>query len=139
MGSRRYVVSLDSSSSACKSFLIDDRGKIVREHSVQIGTENISEDWCEQDPIEIWEKQLLCLEKAVEGVDRGEILGIAISNQRESIIAWDKDTLQPIYKLISWQDKRDHEFETVFDGYSEVIKKKTGLQINNYFSAPKIR
>lgn len=135
---KKYIVSIDSSSSACKSYLIDLEGKVHNSISIPLNIFNPKENWYEHDPIELWNKQKLSLEELLKNVDLEEIIGIGITNQRETIIIWDKETKKPIYPAISWQDSRNSSFIERYEPYKEIIRKKTGLYINLYFSAPKI-
>ncbi|WP_216082894.1 FGGY family carbohydrate kinase [Candidatus Mycoplasma haematohominis] len=134
-----YFLSVDSSSSSCKVCLINSRtGEIDFLFTESINTYFPKPGWVEHDGDEIYEKLLLLLQKAVSIVSRERIIGIGITNQRESVIAWDKNTLKPVCAVISWQDSRNEDFLHRWRDKEEFIKSKTGLYLNSYFSASKI-
>jgi glycerol kinase len=97
--------------------------------------------WVEQDPEEIWTTQINAGRNAVSKSPRRGISAIAITNQRETTLFWDKRTLEPVCGAIVWQDRRGDEIceEYRRAGYSDLVRKKTGLVIDPYFSASKIR
>lgn len=138
-GQDSYILAVDSSSSSCKVCLINPRnGNIEHSFVESISTYFPKSGWVEHDSDEIYEKLLLLLQKAIKVVPRERILGIGITNQRETIVAWNKKTLQPVCKAISWQDSRNKEFLERWKDKEILIKSKTGLYLNAYFSASKI-
>ena len=98
--------------------------------------------WVEHDPNEIWSTQVGVAAEAItkEGLSANNISGIGITNQRETIVVWDRKTGKPVYNAIVWQDKRTSDFcdELKAMGKSEMIREKTGLVIDAYFSATKV-
>jgi len=98
--------------------------------------------WVEHDPVEIWSSQISVAAEVIAklGISAVDIDSIGIANQRETTIIWDKKTGKPIYNAIVWQDHRTTELCTKIkeDGYRDLIKKKTGLEVDAYFSATKI-
>src|SRR5262249_40204480 len=99
--------------------------------------------WVEHDPLEIWSTQASVAAEArlKIGVNPSEIAAIGITNQRETTIVWDRETGEPVYNAIVWQDRRTAPFceELKKAGWSEKIRAKTGLVIDAYFSGSKIR
>ncbi len=102
-----------------------------------------SPGWVEHDPQEIWSTQAGVAAEAVTraGMNGASIAAIGITNQRETTIVWDRETGQPIYNAIVWQDRRTADFcdQLKEQGLEEKVRAKTGLPIDSYFSATKIR
>src|SRR6202047_3948977 len=98
--------------------------------------------WVEHSPTEIWASQSGVATEALAAADLTErdIAAIGITNQRETTIVWDRETGQPVYNAIVWQDRRTADFcrKLVRDGAEPMIREKTGLLIDSYFSATKI-
>ena len=99
--------------------------------------------WVEHDPLEIWQSQLDVARKAIDasGSTPGDIAAIGITNQRETVLIWDRKTGTPLHNAIVWQDRRTSEFcrQMKEDGHEETFRQKTGLVLDPYFSASKIR
>ena len=99
--------------------------------------------WVEHDPVEIWESVLGCAKEACRegGVEPGEVVAIGITNQRESTILWDRRTGEPVYNSICWQSRQTAHIcdELKQKGYEGKVKERTGLVIDAYFSATKIK
>jgi glycerol kinase len=99
--------------------------------------------WVEHDPEEIWSSQKDVAEAVLEAANlrAGDIAAIGITNQRETTVIWDRKTGRPVHNAIVWQDRRTAGFcdELKRDGYTELVRAKTGLEIDAYFSASKIR
>jgi glycerol kinase len=102
-----------------------------------------ADGWVEHDPTEIWATQIGVAHEALakSGLDSSDIAGIGITNQRETTVVWDKNTGKPIYNAIVWQCRRTAAYsdELKAQGYTETVRAKTGLLIDSYFSATKIR
>ena len=136
------ILAIDQGTTSTRAVLFDSNGKLLHIEQREISTYFPSNGWVEQDPEEIWNKTQkvfsLTLKKAT--YMKTHIRGMGITNQRETIIAWDKITGKPLYNAIVWQDrrtaKRCEEMEK--DGLSDEISNKTGLIIDPYFSATKI-
>lgn len=136
-------MSIDQGTTGSRVILFNHDGEI---HSVAYkGVNQIypKPGWVEHDPMEIWNSVYACMEKALsEGkVDAKDIVGIGITNQRESTVLWERDTGRPVYNSICWQCRRTADIcdELTAKGYGEAIHKKTGLVIDAYFSATKIK
>ena len=139
----KYILSLDSGTTSNRAILFDHSGKIVE--SAQKEFEQIfpQSGWVEHEPELIW-KTLLQVARDVmrqHRVDPSQIAGIGITNQRETTIVWDRKTGVPVYNAIVWQDRRTAGFcnELKEKGLEKTITEKTGLLIDAYFSATKIR
>lgn len=141
--SRQFIISLDQGTTSSRALLVDHDGTIqgmVQKEFKQIFPKS---GWVEHDPKEILDSQMMVLKELLEKeeVKPSEIMGIGITNQRETTVVWDKNTGEPIYNAIVWQDKRtadicEHLKKT---GLTEHVKKTTGLVIDSYFSGTKVK
>lgn len=141
--SRQFIISLDQGTTSSRVLLVDHDGTIqgmVQKEFKQIFPKS---GWVEHDPKEILDSQMMVLKELLEKeeVKPSEIMGIGITNQRETTVVWDKNTGEPIYNAIVWQDKRtadicEHLKKT---GLTEHVKKTTGLVIDSYFSGTKVK
>ena len=139
----KYILSIDQGTTSSRAIIFNEKSEILSVAQQEF-TQFFPEDgWVEHDPEEIWQSTLgvsrECIEKL--GVQASEIAAIGITNQRETTIIWDKLTGQPIYNAIVWQDRRTAEFCTELEerGLGQVVTKKTGLLLDAYFSATKVR
>lgn len=140
---KKYILSLDQGTTSSRTVLFDDKGvvcNISQEETKQIYPKN---SWVEQDPAEIYETQLQTIHKVVKEhkIDPSSIIAAGISNQRESTVVWNKKTGKPIYNAIIWQDLRTSDYckELIEQGLEKYIRENTGLIIDSYFSATKIK
>lgn len=140
---KKYILAIDQSTSGTKAILFNKKGKRVYRYSTEHRQFYPKPGWVEQDPEEIYVKTL----EAVQGVlDEGsislnEVHVISITNQRETVVVWDKNTGKPIYNAIVWQCRRGVDIcnELEEKGFDKLIQDKTGLILSPYFSATKIR
>ena len=139
----KYILSIDQGTTSSRAIIFNEKSEILSVAQQEF-TQFFPEDgWVEHDPEEIWQSTLdvsrECIEKL--GVQASEIAAIGITNQRETTIIWDKLTGQPIYNAIVWQDRRTADFCTELEerGLGQVVTKKTGLLLDAYFSATKVR
>ncbi|MGM0407101.1 MAG: glycerol kinase GlpK [Bacteroidota bacterium] len=139
---KKYILSLDQGTSSSRSLLFEKNAEIAAIQQEEFKQYYPQAGWVEHNPEEIWESQINTAKRLIQKskVDPLEIAGIGIANQRETIILWDKKTGKPVYNAIVWQDKRTADFckKLHNQGWSEYIKKNTGLIIDSYFSATKI-
>jgi len=133
-------MSLDQGTTSSRAVLFNHKGE-----PVEIAQQDFEQifpqpGWVEHDPIEIWESQLFSAKKVLE-TPNVEVAAIGITNQRETTLVWEKTTGEPIYNAIVWQDRRTSKFcdELNASGKTEEIKEKTGLIIDAYFSATKLK
>ena len=140
--SKKYILSLDQGTSSSRSLLFDKSTRIIGWEQTEFNQYYPKAGWVEHDPIEIWDAQIKTAKDLIAktNIDVAEIAAIGIANQRETIILWDKNTGEPIYRAIVWQDKRTADLckELKKKGWSDYIKENTGLVIDSYFSATKI-
>ncbi|SFR55520.1 glycerol kinase GlpK [Maribacter stanieri] len=140
---RQFIVSLDQGTTSSRALLVDHDGTIqgmVQKEFKQIFPKS---GWVEHDPKEILSSQLEVLKELLEKekVKPTEIVGIGITNQRETTVVWDKNTGEPVYNAIVWQDKRTANICEHLKkiGLTEHVKKTTGLVIDSYFSGTKVK
>ncbi len=139
----KYILSLDQGTSTASAMIFDHAGKIVSHASKEFEQYFPRPGWIEHDAKEIWYSVASVVEEVINkaGLKAKDIAAIGISNQRETTILWDKETGKPISNAIVWQDRRTSRIcdKLKEAGYGEKIKEKTGLQIDAYFSATKIK
>jgi glycerol kinase len=139
----QFILALDQGTTSSRAILFDRKGEIVASAHKEFRQFFPKPGWVEHDPDEIWSSQasmaMEVLTKAKLTPDR--IAGIGITNQRETAIVWERSSGKPIYNAIVWQDRRTADYCThlVKAGHSALINEKTGLIIDSYFSATKIR
>ena len=139
---KKYVLALDQGTSSSKAFLFDHRGRIAGQASRDFRQIYPRPGWVEHDPEEIWRSQLEAAQEAVlhSGVEVDEIAALGITNQRETTILWEKSSGKPIHNAIVWQCRRTAGRcdELKREGFDTVIKQKTGLVTDAYFSGTKV-
>ncbi len=143
MTNKKYIIALDQGTTSSRCILFDKAGNGHAEIQKEFTQYYPRPGWVEHDAIEIWETQLNSIKESMEkeGVSHSEIAAIGITNQRETVVIWEKNTGKPIHHAIVWQCRRTADDCSVLKekGLSEMIHKKTGLLIDAYFSATKIR
>jgi glycerol kinase len=139
----RYILALDQGTSSSRAIVFDKDGQakaVAQKEFTQIFPKP---GWVEHNPMEIWSSQAAVIAEAITSIDINglDIAGIGITNQRETTIVWDAETGEPVYNAIVWQDRRTSEYcDSLKDaGLTDTIRSKTGLIIDAYFSATKIR
>ncbi|MBR7091304.1 MAG: glycerol kinase GlpK [Clostridia bacterium] len=142
MQKNRYILTIDAGTTSVRTLLYDTMiDQIVNIHSARIEQYYPNPGWVDQDAREIWKKIHNCLVKTIGNINEDEIVGLGITNQRETVVMWDKDTGEPIAPAISWQDSRTQRVceKLENDGPTcQLIYNKTGLIPNCYFSASSI-
>ena len=142
MQKHKYVMALDQGTTSSRCILFDKQGNIVSMAQKEFGQIYPKAGWVEHDPMEIWSSQLGVAAEAMAkiGADAEDIEAIGITNQRETTIVWDRKTGQPVYNAICWQCHRTagRIEELKEQGLDKLIKNKTGLVPDAYFSATKI-
>ncbi len=139
----KYLIAIDQGTTSTRSILFNTQGKIVALDQVEHAQIYPQPGWVEHDPLEIINKTKLTLERVVEisSVPISDILGIGITNQRETTVLWDKDTGIPVSNAVVWQDTRTAKIcqDLISEIGNEFVRERTGLPISTYFSAPKIK
>ena len=139
----QYILALDQGTSSSRAIVFDRKG-LIRSVAQREFTQLFPKPgWVEHNPHEIWSSQASVIAEAIAAIDINglNIAGIGITNQRETTIVWDAETEEPVYNAIVWQDRRTSEYcdRLKADGKTEFIREKTGLIIDAYFSATKIK
>lgn len=138
---KRYILTLDQGTTSSRAILFDDQQNIIAMAQNETHNHYPHNGWVEQDAYEIWATQSGVMNEVIAKADikPEQIKGIAITNQRETMIVWDKLTGAPIYPAIVWQCRRSAQrCEELKENYQEMIQAKTGLHIDAYFSATKL-
>lgn len=140
---KRYILALDQGTTSSRAILYDVDGRIVKIAQKEFPQIYPQAGWVEHDPMEIWGSQSGVVSEllATTGIAAEEIAALGITNQRETTIIWDKKTGKPVYNAIVWQCRRTSGIcdELKADGLEDYIRNSTGLVIDAYFSATKIK
>ena len=140
---KQYILALDQGTSSSRAIVFDERGTTCAVAQREFRQIFPKSGWVEHDPHEIWSSQASVIAEAITMMDINglNIAGIGITNQRETTIVWDTDTEEPVYNAIVWQDRRTSDYcdELKNQGLTDMIRQKTGLIIDAYFSATKIK
>ena len=140
---KKYMMALDAGTTSNRCILFDKKGTIISMAQKEFTQFFPKPGWVEHDASEIWSTMLGVAVEAMTkaGVSADDISGIGITNQRETTIVWDKKTGEPVYNAIVWQCRRTSEFcdELKNRGLTETIREKTGLVIDAYFTATKLK
>ena len=140
---QKYILALDQGTTSSRAILFDKKGRIVATAQKEFPQYYPQSGWVEHDAMEIWISQASVLAEVIvlAGISSSEIAAIGITNQRETTVLWDKETGVPLAKAIVWQDRRTASFcdQLAKEGHGEMIREKTGLVLDAYFSATKIK
>ncbi len=138
-----YVLAFDAGTTSNRCILFNKKGQICSVAQKEFRQYFPKPGWVEHDADEIWTSMMNVAHEAMENVHAtaGDIAAIGITNQRETTVVWDKQTGEPVYKAIVWQCRRTAKLadELKEQGYTEMIRQKTGLVIDAYFSATKLK
>ncbi|QTE21920.1 glycerol kinase GlpK [Polaribacter cellanae] len=139
----KYILALDQGTTSSRAIVFDKEGNIKSVAQKEFTQIFPKPGWVEHDAVEIWSTQAGVAAEAIasKGLDMDSIAAIGITNQRETVVVWDKNTGKPVYNAIVWQDKRTSDYcdELKAAGKSKMIKEKTGLVIDSYFSGTKVK
>ena len=136
----KYILAIDQSTSGTKALLFDEDARLIGRSDLP-HKQKISENgWVAHDPMKIWENTKGVARAIIEknGINKDEVIGIGISNQRETALVWDRDTGLPVYDAIVWQCARGAKICEGLSDYAEMVREHTGLRLSPYFSAAKI-
>ena len=140
---KKYVMALDQGTTSSRCILFDKKGNICSVAQKEFEQIYPKPGWVEHDPMEIWASQLSVATEAISkiGASADEIASIGITNQRETTVVWNRETGMPIYNAIVWQCRRTSDIADALKakGLEETYRQKTGLIIDAYFSATKIK
>ena len=139
----KYILALDQGTSSSRAIVFDRSGKTTAVAQKEFTQIFPKPGWVEHNPMEIWSSQASVIAEAITSIDINglDIAAIGITNQRETTIVWDAETGEPVYNAIVWQDRRTSEYcdSLKAAGLTDKIRSKTGLIIDAYFSATKVR
>lgn len=139
----KYILALDQGTTSSRAIVFDHSGNAVSVAQKEFTQYFPKPGWVEHDPMEIWSSQIGVAQEAISALrlSRDEIAAIGITNQRETTIVWDAATGEPVHNAIVWQDRRTAEYcdSLKEKGLTGMIREKTGLIIDAYFSGTKIR
>jgi glycerol kinase len=138
-----HILSLDQGTTSSRAIIFDRAGRIVSVAQKEFTQIFPQPGWVEHDPMEIWSTQLGVAAESVlrAGLRTNDIDSVGITNQRETTIVWDRETGQPVYNAIVWQDRRTAGYcdKLRSQGLADMIREKTGLVIDAYFSGTKVK
>ncbi|KTD63959.1 glycerol kinase GlpK [Legionella spiritensis] len=133
-----YLLAIDQGTSSTRAILFSEHGKIIAMSQYPLTQYYPKPGWVEHDPEEIWTKTITAIKDVCQEVDCRKVLACGITNQRETTLLWDKSTGRCVHPAIVWQDRRTREFCDSLSAYRNLIKNKTGLLVDPYFSATKL-
>ena len=140
---KKYILAIDQGTTSSRAIVFDKKGTKLGVAQLEFTQICPHSGWVEHDAEEIWHTTYEVIKEAINksGIDVSEIAGIGITNQRETTVVWDKKTSEPVYNAIVWQSRQSQDIceELINAGYEEMIHEKTGLLLNPYFSASKIK
>ena len=140
---KKYVVAFDQGTTSSRAIVLDHDANVITIAQREFTQIYPQPGWVEHDPMEIWATQSAVWVEALAqaSISSDQIAAIGITNQRETTVIWDKKTGKPIYNAIVWQSRQSNEIcnQLRQDGWQDYIRKVTGLVIDPYFSATKIK
>lgn len=139
----KYILSIDQGTTSSRAILFNEQARIVRVAQQEFTQYFPQDGWVEHDPEEIWQTTVAVVREVIDnsGVVITDIAAVGIANQRETTILWDRHTGEPVYRAIVWQDRRTAEYceELKNRGLESTVADKTGLLLDPYFSATKVK
>src|SRR6476469_6391769 len=143
MAKERFILALDQGTTSSRAIIFSHSGRIIAQEGQEFEQIYPQPGWVEHRPDDIWTSQLDVARRALQQAQlrAGDIAAIGITNQRETTVVWDRTTGVPLYNAIVWQDRRTANIcdDLKNRGWAEKIREKTGLVIDAYFSATKIK
>jgi glycerol kinase len=137
------ILALDQGTTSSRSMIFGPEGNLLGSAQAEFKQHFPKPGWVEHDPEEIWQTQLDTARQALReaGVDAGDIAGIGITNQRETVVLWDRKTGAPIHPAIVWQDRRtaDRTEALKKENQDELVRERSGLLLDPYFSGTKVQ
>ncbi len=139
----KYLLAIDQGTSSSRAIVFSEKGEVVLQAQKEIPLTYPQDGWVEQNPLEIVDNIFSVINEvlSIDSDISKSIAGVGITNQRETVIVWDRKTGDPVYNAIVWQDTRTANFCTTLkrDGLEGLVRNKTGLLLDPYFSATKIK
>ena len=136
----KKIISIDQGTTSSRAVVFSDKGELIGFEQIEFKQFFPNDGWVEHDPEEIWLSVVEVLNLSIKrfNLSASDIASIGITNQRETVVIWDKKTGEPIYNAIVWQDRRTSDFCNSLKDSQDLIQQKTGLTIDPYFSASKV-
>ena len=138
---KNNILAIDEGTTSCRAMVISPEGQVLTSAQQEFAQSYPENGWVEHDPIEIWRvTSKVCCDALSQLSSSESVIGIGITNQRETVVLWDKRTGQPVYPAIVWQDRRTANRcrDLVASGHESLIRERTGLRCDPYFSATKV-
>jgi len=139
----KYILALDQGTTSSRAIVFDKKGSIICSAQKEFKQIYPEAGWVEHDGNEIWSSQAGVAAEAIAqgGINGNNLAAIGITNQRETTLIWDRKTGKPVYNAIVWQDRRTSDYcdRLKKDGHAEMFQEKTGLILDSYFSATKVK
>ncbi|GLY85194.1 FGGY-family carbohydrate kinase [Actinoallomurus iriomotensis] len=139
MARDEVILAIDQGTSSTKALLVDRHGQVVARASEPLGQTQPHPGWVEQSPAEVWAGVLAATRRCLDGHDPRSVAAVGISNQRESMVLWDRATGEPVAPLLGWQDQRTAArcAALAAEGFGDLVREVTGLPLDPMFSATK--
>jgi len=136
----KKIISIDQGTTSSRAVVFSDKGELIGFEQLEFKQFFPNDGWVEHDPEEIWLSVVEVLNLSIKrfNLSASDIASIGITNQRETVVIWDKKTGKPIYNAIVWQDRRTSDFCDSLKDSQDLIQQKTGLTMDPYFSASKV-
>ena len=136
----KKIISIDQGTTSSRAVVFSDKGELIGFEQLEFKQFFPNDGWVEHDPEEIWLSVIEVLNLSIKrfNLPASDIASIGITNQRETVVIWDKKTGKPIYNAIVWQDRRTSDFCDSLQDSQDLIQQKTGLTVDPYFSASKV-
>ena len=136
----KKIISIDQGTTSSRAVIFSDKGELIGFEQLEFKQFFPNDGWVEHDPEEIWLSVVEVLNLSIKrfNLSASDSASIAITNQRETVVIWDKKTGKPIYNAIVWQDRRTSDFCDSLKDSQDLIQQKTGLTMDPYFSASKV-
>ena len=136
----KKIISIDQGTTSSRAVIFSDKGELIGFEQLEFKQFFPNDGWVEHDPEEIWLSVFKVLNLSIKrfNLSASDIASIGITNQRETVVIWDKKTGKPIYNAIVWQDRRTSDFCDSLKDSQDLIQQKTGLTMDPYFSASKV-
>ena len=137
----KKIISIDQGTTSSRAVIFSDSGELIGFKQKEFSQIFAKDGWVEHNPEEIWQSVLEVLDQSITSfnIEASDIASIGITNQRETVVIWNKKTGKPIYNAIVWQDRRTSDFCNSLQDNQKMIQQRTGLTLDPYFSASKIR
>jgi glycerol kinase len=137
--SQELILAIDQGSSATKAILMDREGQVVARSSAAVGTDYPHPGWVEQDAEAIWQSVQSAAKACLDQVSGSRVVALALCNQRESTLLWERETGRALAPMISWQDARSTASTLTDDAITTMVRERSGLPLDPMFSASKAR